>query len=254
MVLAVCIVLFLFCCGKLYQVRKEYSEGTETYEKLDTRFITALPQITEPQETDLEECHAIQETAPIKVDFDGLIAENSDVVAWLYCPDTLINYPVMQAENNEKYLRTLPDGTWNIAGTLFMDYRNAADFSDSNSIVYGHNMKNDSMFGILPDYNTQEFYEAHPYWYLLTPNTDYKVELIAGYVTPSTSDAYAIPRTQEEKESLIQTTLSSSAFITNVEIDTTDKLLTLSTCSYEYSNARFVLVGVLRELAKQNND
>ena len=73
-----------------------------------------------------------------------------------------------------------------------MDYRNAKDFSDSNSIIYGHDMKNDSMFGTLPDYSSQKYYEANPHWYLLTPTADYKIELIAGYVTHSTSEAYSL--------------------------------------------------------------
>ena len=84
----------------------------------------------------------VSETAPITVDFERLQEENKDIIAWLYCPDTEINYPVVQSKDNEYYLRRLLDGTWNIAGTLFMDYRNAADCSDLHTIIYGHNMKN----------------------------------------------------------------------------------------------------------------
>ena len=68
----------------------------------------------------------VSETAPITVDFERLQEENKDIIAWLYCPDTEINYPVVQSKDNEYYLRRLLDGTWNIAGTLFIDYRNAA--------------------------------------------------------------------------------------------------------------------------------
>ena len=91
----------------------------------------------------------VSETAPITVDFERLQEENKDIIAWLYCPDTEINYPVVQSKDNEYYLRRLLDGTWNIAGTLFMDYRNAADCSDLHTIIYGHNMKNNTMFGSL---------------------------------------------------------------------------------------------------------
>lgn len=103
----------------------------------------------------------VSETAPIKVDFERLQEENKDIIAWLYCPDTEINYPVVQSKDNEYYLRRLLDGTWNIAGTLFMDYRNAADCSDLHTIIYGHNMKNNTMFGSLPKYSKQEYYEEH---------------------------------------------------------------------------------------------
>lgn len=122
----------------------------------------------------------VSETAPITVDFERLQEENKDIIAWLYCPDTEINYPVVQSKDNEYYLRRLLDGTWNIAGTLFMDYRNAADCSDLHTIIYGHNMKNNTMFGSLPKYSKQEYYEEHSVLYLLTPKQNYKVKLIAG--------------------------------------------------------------------------
>ena len=254
LLLILCTLLFLFACCQLFRTYREYEDGTTTYEELDDVYTTVLPTSIEPQLPESDEPPIVQETAPITVDFESLSAQYPDVVAWIYCPDTIIDYPIMQAENNDKYLRSLPDGTWNIAGTLFMDYRNAKDFSDSNSIIYGHNMKNDSMFGTLPDYSSQEHYEANPHWYLLTPIADYKIELIAGYVTHSTSEAYAIPETQEEKENLIQTAFVKSDFTAEVEIAENEKLITLSTCSYEYDDARYVLVGVLKELAKLNND
>lgn len=254
MLLILCTLLFLFSCSQLVQTYREYEDGTTAYEELDDVYTTILPTTVEPQMQKIDEPQIVQETAPITVDFESLTAQYPDVVAWIYCPDTIIDYPIMQAENNEKYLRTLPDGTWNIAGTLFMDYRNARDFSDSNSIIYGHNMKNDSMFGTLPDYSSQEHYEENPHLYLLTPKADYKIELLAGYVTHATSEAYAIPGTQEEKDKLIQTSLTKSDFAADVEIVENENLITLSTCSYEYDNARYVLVGVLKELAKPNND
>ena len=254
LLLIVCMLMFFFACSQLVQTYRQYEDGTTAYEELDDVYTAILPTNDEPQMQEIDEPQIVQETAPITVDFESLTAQYPDVVAWIYCPGTVIDYPIMQAESNEKYLRTLPDGTWNIAGTLFMDYRNAKDFSDSNSIIYGHNMKNDSMFGMLPDYSSQEYYEANPQWYLLTPTADYKIELIAGYVTHSTSEAYAMPGTQEDKESLIQTALSSSDFIADVEIAENENLITLSTCSYEYDDARYVLVGVLKELAKPNND
>ena len=254
LLLIFCALLFLFSCSQLVRTYRQYEDGTTTYEELDDVYTTILPPSTEPQMQENDEPQIVQETAPITVDFESLTAQYPDVVAWIYCPDTIIDYPIMQAKNNEKYLRTLPDGTWNIAGTLFMDYRNPKDFSDSNSIIYGHNMKNDSMFGTLPDYSSQEYYEANPHWYLLTPTADYKIELIAGYVTHSTSEAYSIPGTQEEKEKLIQTAFAKSDFTADVEIAENENLITLSTCSYEYNNARYVLVGVLKELARLNSD
>lgn len=106
------------------------------------------------------------------MDFAALEGVNSDIVAWLYGADTGLNYPIVQAEDNDYYLYRLLDGTWNKNGTIFMDYVNRSDFSDQNTLVYGHHMKSGAMFGALVQYKKQEFYDAHPYLYLYTPQPE----------------------------------------------------------------------------------
>ena len=129
-----------------------------------------------------------------------------------------------------------------------MDYRNAADCSDLHTIIYGHNMKNNTMFGSLPKYSKQEYYEEHSVLYLLTPKQNYKVKLIAGYVTPSDSKVYEFEKTKEERSGLLKTALDNSLFTSGTTVSDEDRRLTLSTCSYEYDNARFVLMGILKEI------
>lgn len=203
-----------------------------------------LDSITEQKsESDTEQLP--METAPIEVDFEVLWETNEDVVGWIYCEDTPINFPVVQAEDNDYYLRRLIDGTWNSSGTLFADYRNAADFSDSNTIIYGHNMKNKGMFGTLSNYKEQSYYDEHPLMWLLTPDGNYKVELIAGYVTSSTSEIYSIGQPEEEVLALAEQSIEKSTFISDVQVLQGDRFVTLSTCSYEYDNARYVLIGRL---------
>lgn len=188
------------------------------------------------------------ETAPIEVDFEALWETNEDVVGWIYCEDTPINLPVVQAEDNDYYLRRLIDGTWNSSGTLFVDYRNADDFSDSNTIIYGHNMKNKGMFGTLPNYKEQSYYDEHPLMCLLTPDGNYKVELIAGYVTSSTSEIYSFGQTEEEVLAFVEQSIEKSTFASDFQVLQGDRFVTLSTCSYEYDNARYVLIGRLIQL------
>lgn len=185
------------------------------------------------------------ETAPIEVDFEALWETNEDVVGWIYCEDTPINFPVVQAEDNDYYLRRLIDGTWNSSGTLFADYRNTDDFSDSNTIIYGHNMKNKGMFGTLPNNKEQSYYDEHPLMWLLTPDGNYKVELIAGYVTSSTSEIYSFGQTEEEVLALAEKSIEKSTFTSDFQSSKGDRFVTLSTCSYEYDNARYVLIGRL---------
>lgn len=183
---------------------------------------------------------------PIEVDFDELWQTNADIVAWLYCEDTVINYPVAQGEDNEYYLHIRADGVYSRAGTIFLDFRNSSGFSDLNSVVYGHNMKNDTMFGTLTDYNSQSYYDEHPIMWLVTPEQSYVVELFAGFVTPSDSDSYDIIYDYDDLEAYIEEIMPKSTFTSSVDVSGIEKIVTLSTCSYEYNNARYVLLGSLR--------
>ena len=190
----------------------------------------------------------VVETPPIRVDFDALREKNKDVVAWIYCPDTPINYPVVQAADNEAYLHRLLDGSKNSAGTLFMDFRNSSDFSDWNSVIYGHNMKNGSMFGTLMDYKTQAYFDAHPKVFLLTPEQDYVINIVAGFVTPADAEIYNNFEPEEEKKAqLAKEWMAVSKFVSGNAPTEEDRLITLSTCSYEYNNARYVVLGILEK-------
>ncbi len=188
------------------------------------------------------------ESAPIEIDFEALWQENGDIVAWIYCGDTPIHYPVVQSADNSYYLRRLLNGEYNTNGTIFLDYRCTPDFSGFNSILYGHHMKSGEMFGTLPKYKDQSYYDEHPIMYLLTPEQTYKVELIAGYITQSDSDTYVLPVTAEQRASFLENAVKESTFQTTVSFDESDSFLTLSTCSYEYDNARYVVVGKLTEI------
>lgn len=239
-----CLCAVLFAGRKLYDAAAEYRAGTQFYGEAASRYarpssVQSLPAGTEPE---------AQETAPISVDFDALSSRRGDVVGWLYCEETPVNYPIAQSDDNDYYLYRLLDGTPNTAGTLFLDCRASGDFSGWNSVIYGHNMKNDSMFGSLKHYRAQAYYDSHPVLYLLTPNRDYKIELVGGYVTSSNAAAYSIPETREERDALVRLAVSSSTFTSSAEITDNDKLITLSTCVYDFENARYVLVGVLRPL------
>ena len=91
------------------------------------------------------------------VDFESLRESGPDIIGWLNLPDTVINYPVTQTDDNEYYLHHLYDGTYNKVGCLFADYENKADFSDRNTIIYGHNMRDGSMFAVLNEYDEQSY-------------------------------------------------------------------------------------------------
>ncbi len=249
--IALLIGVILYSGWKVIAILSEYKKGESSYEALTEEYTDKYTFNVVDVEDNLNEEKRV-ETAPITVSFSELTAQYRDVVGWLYCEGTEINYPIVQSSDNDYYLRRLLDGTWNIAGSIFLDYRNASDFSDWNSIVYGHNMKNDSMFGCLEKYKNQDFYEEHSVWYLLTPDKDYKIELIGGYTTSTDSSlTYSILATSEERDRLIEQVQRTSTFQADVQISDQDRLITLSTCAYDFENARYVLIGVLHELDRQ---
>ena len=181
---------------------------------------------------------------PIEVDLKALQALYPDLAAWLYSPDTPINLPVMQAPDNSYYLDKLPDGSYNAAGSIFMDCRNRADFSDRNTVLYGHHMKNGTMFASLTRYSSQEYYDAHPVMYLFTPEAVYRVEVFAGCVVPSDHTIY-YPKPAMGETGPVDEIRRSSPFVSQVELKEDDRIITLSTCSFDYDEARYVILGRL---------
>lgn len=225
----------------------EYRKAGYLYKNLQDEFMeTNHTEDTEPDET-LEQTNPI-EAAPITVDFTSLLKQNSDIVGWIYCPDTPINYPVVQGKDNNQYLRRDLYGNYLVSGTVFVDYRNEMIGEDTNYIVYGHNMKNGTMFSSLAKYKEQSYYDEHPILYYLTPNGDYKVELYAGIVVKRDAIIYVPNPDKAEFSEFLRNAKETSTFKSDVEITENDTLITLSTCSYEYNNARYIVIGKLNKL------
>lgn len=263
-------VLFAYSAYKLIDYRIEsrtssnlndqlIEQAVSTFSPIENLVIETEPVIVETEQietTDMSEQELPKqevETAPISVDFDLL--ENDDVVGWIYCEDTPINYPVLQSDDNNYYLRRLINGEWNISGSIFMDYRNNLNNQDWNTIIYGHNMKNDTMFGTLPSFRDQAYYDEHPNMYFITPEKDYKIELVAGFVTPSDSTLYDVYLSKKDRVSVVEGLMASSDFRSHIEtIDEDVRLLTLSTCSYEYDTARYVVIGIMTPVEKKAQD
>lgn len=239
------VLLILLLCVFLFSAYRIYSYIGE--ERESGYLMNSLIDEAVVPSSDLENEPNAKERPPITVDFNALWETNQDIIAWIYCEGTPINYPIAQRDDNSYYLRRLLDGSYNVAGTLFLDYRCKADFTNCNSIIYGHNMKNDTMFGTLLEYTEQSYYEAHPVMWLLTPEQNYKIELFAGFVTPSDSESYDVICNMNDWKQYIEDALQKSTFTANVESEGIERIITLSTCSYEYGNARYVLLGRLEE-------
>lgn len=247
--------IFAFAGWNLMEEQLEYRSGEDTYTGLEE--YVDIPEPAPPETDQTEEKDRSEEDSeediqeedatvwPV-VDFDSLREINPDIVAWIYLEDTKINYPVVQGDDNSYYLKHMFEGSWNSAGCIFLDSRNESGFSDRHSIIYGHHMKNDTMFSGLDNYKKQEFYDSHPTILLLTPEQNYKIEVFAGYVASVEEDAWELGFTPAGYEDWLAETKAKSCFSSQVTPKTTDRVVTLSTCSYEFDNARFVVVGILR--------
>ena len=168
------------------------------------------------------------------------------MVGWIYSPGTTINYPVVRAEDNDYYLHRYLDGSTNAGGIPFMDCQCPRDFSGANSIVYGHHMNDGSMFASLSNYREDGYYQAHPVMYLNTPTQNYRIDVFSGYVTDADSDTYTLSFGDADSYlAYLNSMRLQSDFAADVEISAEDRILTLSTCSYEYWDARYVVQGKL---------
>lgn len=189
------------------------------------------------------------------LNFDAIWEIGEAAVAWLYSPDTRINYVVAQGEDNDYFLHRLLSGGDAKEGTLFVDFRNSPDFTDSNTIIYGHNMKSGSMFGSLHRYEKQEYYEEHPVMYLYVPGNRYTLELLAGcYVGVENPIFSAIPPSEEERDSILYQAYHNSTFVSGITAGKEDRLVTLSTCAGD-DTLRYVIIGRIAEeyLQKEEN-
>ena len=253
----ICVILTLILVFSAafagYQIFREYSERKESADTYtDLEVLISFPEVLpekEPDETKQSESGET-ETIPLgpTIDFAGLKEINEDCVAWIHIEDTAINYPVVQGSDNSFYLKHLIDGKWNSAGCIFLDSRVDSDLSDRHSIIYGHHMKDGTMFSGLTKYKKQDYYEAHPEGLLITPKRTYRIEFFAGYVASVEDSAWKIGfESDAEFETWIKEVQNRSWFTSPLSPAVTDRILTLSTCSYEFDNARYVLHGIIRE-------
>ncbi|OUQ58670.1 SrtB family sortase [Flavonifractor sp. An112] len=234
-----CVLLLVVICVAAWQVVQillEYRAGEQTYAQLAE---LSVPR-QEPEET-----AAGQRTSTR--DFTALQAVNPDVLAWITVPNTGIDYPVVQGEDNQHYLNHLVTGEWNKSGSIFLDCQAAPDFSDPYSIIYGHNMLNGTMFSSLMDYKSQDFYDKHPVGVLETPHAQYEIVFFAGFVAHVEHAVWNTGLSAEELPIWAAEIQRQSWFQSSVVPSSEDTIIALATCSYEFNNARFVLLGILNE-------
>lgn len=251
LILVLACAVFLFSGYQILAYFTENRSGEQLQQELIDQAVAVAtePEQTAPAESVPSTTEPV-ERPPISVDFAVLQAQNPDIVGWIYSEGTVINYPILQGVDNDQYLRRLYDGTKSTLGSIFLDFRNLSDFSDLNSLVYGHNIRSGQMFASLSAYREQEYYEEHPVMWLLTPDQSYRIDLIAGMVVPSDSEVYEIYSYPEDLQAGLEYVLANSTFDAgDVDAAAVERIVTLSTCSYDYNDARYVVIGSLIEEA-----
>lgn len=221
LILAVLLFIFFYCAWQCYLIWKDYHDSEEAYSEVRTEFITE----TEPEENEPELPFHFKD-----IDWGGLKAANPDVIAWIEIPGTVIDYPVMQSDIADYYLHVNFEKKKYSAGSIFMETLNHSDFSDKNTIIYGHNMKNGSMFSCLKNYLNEDFNKEHPYVLIYTPEWNKGFCVTHAFVTDYTSSAYELWFEDISYREWGEELEKRSSEWTMNNFDPEKKTITLSTC------------------------
>ena len=246
------IILVVFALGAfvsgyhILRIKNEYQSGESFYSELKEYVREQDPTPSESLESEKRSQSDTEPKLP-SIDFAALQDINNDVIGWIQIDGCGIDYPIVQGNDNFYYLKHLFDNSYNINGCIFLDCRNSSDFIDRNSVIFGHHMQNGTMFSNLDLYKKQAFYDVHPSYLLHTLQADYIVDIFAGYVSNLQNDAWRVTfEDDEDYSSWLDEQMQQSLIQCSVTPSCEDRIVTLSTCSYEFDNARFVLFGVIR--------
>lgn len=179
--------------------------------------------------------------------FEELQKINPDVIGWITIDDTPVDYPLVQGNDNSKYINTSPEGKFSLTGSIFMDYRNDASFKDFNTIIYGHNMVPDVMFGIIKKYYKKDFFLKHRKGNIFFDGENHDLEITAlirgdGYDFRLYSICGKEEKAKKEYLDYLQTKV---VFSEGDPLTVDDTIVLLSTCSSDETNGRNILVGRL---------
>ena len=230
LVAAVCV--FVFSLYQLVSMLVPYYSGGKIYDEIKDLAITAD-----------------EDGSGFQVDFDALMKENSDTVAWIrFDEPAIISYPVVKSADNSDYLTKTFTANDNKLGAIFMDMRNSSDFSDRNTFIYGHHLNvGGEMFSELLEYESESFCKDHPNFYIYTPDGHVRTYTVfSAGVVKDTADNYKIEYASDaEYEEYLKLCQDSSNYTVDVELNAQSQIVSLSTCTNVRDDERFLVQGVL---------
>ena len=221
------------------------------YDELSSRVVRRAHTHSHSNEDDADEeqpdNNELIEWVPY-VDFETLDEIYPGIVGWIKLDGTPIDYPVMQYIDNDFFLSHLPDGTQHRSGSIFLDYRNSSDFSDKSILIYGHESRAGDMFGALKKFRNHDFFAENPIIHLHTPEDDYIITVFAGYIANAALDHP--PMHFENNEEFLEyiDRIYDRAIFHNLDIEITeaDRIVGLVTCTYDFNDARLIIVGIIK--------
>ena len=214
----------------LRQYASEEVSTTDTAEKVSDIKPIELEEAEERKELKSNENR--EDFPEMEVDFKALREKNPDTVGWLYVGSCGISYPIVQGEDNDYYMNHTFEGTVNSSGAIIMDYRDDKYLKDWNTFIYGHNMKNGSMFGSLKNLlKAETLYDSDPYIYVYLPGYIYRYKIFSYYKDKPDSKMYWTADTLQEYRQYIRDALSLSVRDLGVETSEENNMVTLVTCS-----------------------
>lgn len=230
----------------IYGIYSEYKMAVDKYDELENEFVEVYsPSDNADDGVDSTEGTSVPWYQMVSVDLAGLQKKYPDIVGWLFFENEDISYPVLHAEDNDTYLRTTYDGKSATAGSIFVEATHRGDFSGIHTIVYGHNMKNLSMFGKLKYYKTQEgYYDTHQYFQIFSGNQILRYQIFAYQEVEV--DSFVFQESFTSGRVLANRLLANSMVNPKLDIKDSDRIITLSTCTVD-DDERFVVSAVLVE-------
>ena len=219
MLLIVCILVFCFSGWKLYGYYRSYKEAKETYTKI--RKETVKTSKDERQ-----------------IDFDKLKKTNSDIVGWVYAKGTTIDYPIVYGKDNEEYLHKDFNKKKNSSGTIFLDHNCNKEFASENNVIYGHHMKNGTMFADLLKFRESSFLKKHDTIILYTPKRTIHLKVISAYAAKPQNSIPVTFANDKQQQDYIKKIRNMSEPVIKERKTKGGRIYTFITCSYEKQDNR----------------
>ena len=229
-ILIISLLVFLYAAFSLIKIYLEYQAIDNTVQEIRETYITR------------------EDDGFLNIDWGSLLSRNEDVVGWIYIPNSNISFPILKGVDNNTYLHHDIDHNYSIAGSIFMEEVNSPDFSDLNTIIYGHNMRNGSKFADVNRYANGRIESLHPYIYIYLPDDTLKTYQIVSVnrIDTSSNLYHSFNNTKEEYYQIMSQGRVRGG---NFKLEDITKILTLSTCG-DFSattEARSVIFAILKE-------